>query len=120
MVERIAQAFEFHAVALHDRAADEIYLGGFDGLAGIDNALREAAVRSQFSRDEKSGLIITPIRLGRQPIASLALGGSSLSDPALQSLVNLVAIWLERALSEEAVNRPAAARRSEALTTPPL
>ena len=115
IVEQIAQAFEFPAVALYDRAADQIYLAGFDGLAGIDTALREAAVRSQFSRDEKSGLIITPIRLGRQPIASLALGGSSLSDPALQSLVNLVAIWLERALSEEAVNRAAVVRRSEEL-----
>src|SRR5260370_7735641 len=115
MVERMAQAFDFPAVALYDRAVDQICLGGLDGLGGIDTGLREAALRSQFSRDEKSGLIIPPIRLGRQPIASLALGGCSLSDPALQSLVNLVAIWLERALSEEAVNRAAVVRRSEEL-----
>jgi two-component system sensor histidine kinase KdpD len=115
IVEQIVQAFEFPAVALYDRAADEIYRAGFDGLPSMDAALREAAVRSHFSRDEKSRLIITPIRLGRQPIASLALRGTSLSDPALQSLVNLVAIWLERALSEEAVNRATVVRRSEEL-----
>lgn len=115
IVEQIAQAFEFPAVALFDRTADGIYRAGFDGLPAVDAALREAALRSQFSRDEQSRLIITPIRLGRQPIGSLALHGTSLSDPALQSLVNLVAIWLERAISEEEVNRATVVRRSEEL-----
>src|SRR5260370_10372758 len=115
MVERMAQAFDFPAVALYDRAADQIYLAGFDRFAGIDTALREAARQPQFTIDEMSVLIIAPSGRGRQPIASLALGGCSLSDPALQSLVNLVAIWLERALSEEAVNRAAVVRRSEEL-----
>ena len=115
IVEQIAQTFEFPAVALYERSTDEIYRAGFDGLPAVEAALREAAVRSQFSRDERNRLVITPIRLGRQPIGSLALRGSSLSDPALQSLVNLVAIWLERALSEEAVNRAAVATRSEEL-----
>jgi two-component system sensor histidine kinase KdpD len=115
IVQQIAQAFEFPAVALFDRAADGIYRAGFDGLPAVDAALREAALRSQFSRDDQSRLIITPIRLGRQPIGSLALHGTSLSDPALQSLVNLVAIWLERAISEEEVNRATVVRRSEEL-----
>lgn len=115
IVEQIAQTFDFPAVAVYDRSTDEIYRAGFDGVPAFDVALREAAVRSQFSRDEQAGVVLTPIRLGRQPIGSLALRGTSLSDPALQSLVNLVAIWLERALSEEAVNRAAVAKRSEEL-----
>jgi two-component system sensor histidine kinase KdpD len=56
-----------------------------------------------------------PVRLGGQPIGSLAIRDSSLSDAALQSLLNLVAIGLERALSQEAMNRAEVARRSEEL-----
>ena len=51
--------------------------------------------------------------LGGQPIGSLALEGSSLSDGALQALLNLVAIALERVRMEEAANRADAARQSE-------
>lgn len=115
IVDQIVQAFEFPAVALYDRGSGEIYRAGFDDRIAIDAELREAAIRSQFSRDESGKLVITPIRLGRQPIGSLAVRGASLSDAALQSLVNLVAIWLERALSEETVNRAEVARRSEEL-----
>jgi two-component system sensor histidine kinase KdpD len=115
IVEQIVQAFEFPAVALYDRGSGEIYRAGFDDLPAIDTELRGAAVRSQFSRDESSMLIITPIRLGREPIGSLAVRGAFLSDAALQSLVNLAAIWLERARSEETVNRAEVVRRSEEL-----
>ncbi len=114
IVQQIAQAFEFPAVALYDRGTGEIYRAGFDDMPEIDAELKDAALRSQFVRDE-SGFMITPIRLGRQPIGSLAIRGVSLSDAALQSLHNLVAIWLERALSEEAVNRAEVARRSDQL-----
>src|SRR5207245_9317302 len=48
-------------------------------------------------------------------MGSLDVRGASVSDAALQSLVNLAAIWLERALSEEAVNRAEVARRSDEL-----
>jgi two-component system sensor histidine kinase KdpD len=115
IVEQIAQVFEFPAVALYDRGADEIYLAGFDGAPAIVAELKETAVRSELFRDEARRLIITPIRLGRQPTGSLAVRGASLSDAALQSLVNLVAIWLERALAEETLNRAEISRRSEEL-----
>lgn len=116
IVEQIAQAFEFPAVALYNRGTGEIYRAGFDDpAAAIDAELKDAAVRSEFRRDDDRGLSITPIRLGRQPIGSLAVRGAFLSDAALQSLVNLVAIWLERALSEETLNRAEISRRSEEL-----
>ena len=115
IVHQIAQVFELPAVALFDRNSAEIYRTGADDMPDIEAKLHDAAVRSTLSRDENSGLVVTPIRLGGQPIGSLAMRGVSLSDPALQSLLNLVAIGLERALSQEAVNRAEVARRSEEL-----
>jgi two-component system, OmpR family, sensor histidine kinase KdpD len=115
VVEQIAQVFEFPAVALYNRGTGETFRAGFDEVAAIESELRDAAVRSELRRDDGRGLTITPIRLGRQPIGSLAVRGASLSDAALQSLVNLVAIWLERALAEETLSRAEVARRSEEL-----
>jgi two-component system sensor histidine kinase KdpD len=54
-------------------------------------------------------------RLGGEPIGSLAISGSQISDAALQSLVNLVAVGMEKARAQEAVNRAEVARQSEEL-----
>ena len=115
IVQNIAQAFEFPAVALYDRGSNEIYKAADGDLAEVEAKLREAALRSTSFRDGSTKFTITPMRLGGQPIGSLAIRDSSLSDAALQSLLNLVAIGLERALSQEAVNRAEVARRSEEL-----
>ena len=115
IVQNIAQAFEFPAVALYDRNSNEIYRAADGDLGEIEVKLREAALRSSSFREGNTRFTITPIRLGGQPIGSLAIRDSSLSDAALQSLLNLVAIGLERALSQEAVNRAEVARRSEEL-----
>ena len=115
IVQNIAQAFEFPAVALYDRNSNEIYRAADGDLGEIEAKLREAALRSSSFREGNTRFTITPIRLGGQPIGSLAIRDSSLSDAALQSLLNLVAIGLERALSQEAVNRAEVARRSEEL-----
>jgi len=115
IVQNIAQAFEFPVVALYDRNRNEIYRAADGDLTEIENKLREAALRSTSFRDGNTKFTITPIRLGGQPIGSLAIRDSSLSDAALQSLLNLVAIGLERELSQEAVNRAEVARRSEEL-----
>jgi two-component system sensor histidine kinase KdpD len=115
IVEQVTQTFKFSAVALYDRSSGHIYRAGFDDASAIDAPLKEAAVRSEVIHREGRSLTITPIRLGRQPIGSLAILGPSLSDAALQSLLNLVAIWLERAVAEESVNRAEISRRSEEL-----
>ncbi len=115
MVQQIAQVFAFSAMALYDRNSGEIYRAGFDDADDIDSRLREAAVRSVGIRDDSTLLTVTPIRLGGSPIGSLALRGGLLSDAALQSLLNLVAIGLERAISQRAVNRAEVARQSEEL-----
>src|SRR5581483_3901375 len=66
-------------------------------------------------REEELGLIVTPIRLGGEPIGSLAVCGGAFSDAALQSLLNLIAIGLERANSQQAVTQAEVARQSEEL-----
>jgi len=114
IVQSISQAFEFPAVALYDRSNDQVYRAAEGDLTELDTRLREAALRSTLG-DGASGFTIVPIRLGGQPIGSLAIRDSSLSDAALQSLVNLVAIGMERAASQEAVNRAEIAKRSEEL-----
>jgi two-component system sensor histidine kinase KdpD len=118
VVQQIARIFDFESVALYDRASREIHrvdAGDLDDMPDIESALRESAARSTVIRDESRRLIVTPIRLGEEPIGSLAVRGASLSDAALQSLLNLVAIGMERARSQETVNRAEVARQSEEL-----
>jgi two-component system, OmpR family, sensor histidine kinase KdpD len=57
------------------------------------------------------------VRLGSQPIASLALQGARLTDSVLQSVANLVAIGLERAKAQELAHEVEVSRRSERLRT---
>jgi two-component system, OmpR family, sensor histidine kinase KdpD len=115
IVKQIALAFEFSSVALYVRASGEVFRAGFSGIHDLDLKMREAAVRSSVVRDDLAGLVVTPIRLGGEPIGSLAVSSGALSDAALQSLLNLVAIGLERAHSQSAVNRAEVARQSEEL-----
>lgn len=115
VVQRVAQAFELPVVALYDRASNSIFRVTEIELPELDGRLKEAAHRSTSFHDGKSDLTVTPIRLGGQPIGSLAIAGSSLSDAALHSLLNLVAIGLERAISQDSMNRAEVARESEEL-----
>jgi two-component system sensor histidine kinase KdpD len=61
--------------------------------------------------------VITAIRLGSEPIASLALQGHETPDPVLQGIANLVAIGLERAKAQDLAHQVEAARQSEQLRT---
>src|SRR6185295_10192871 len=108
-------AFEFPAVALYNRGTGEIDLAGANDMAQVETRLREAATRSTVLHDASGQIIVTPIRLGGEPIGSLAVQGACISDAALQSLLNLVAIGLERTIAQEMVNRAEVARRSEEL-----
>ncbi|HLW78911.1 MAG TPA: ATP-binding protein, partial [Terriglobia bacterium] len=65
--------------------------------------------------DPAGRILVASIRLGGEPIGSIALRGPALSDTALQALANLVAIGLEKARSQEAANRAEASRQSQEL-----
>lgn len=117
MATQIVNAFECPAVALYDRKTGDVHLAGPEAFPNIDaiaSKLRESAIQSSVLR-EGDKILITPIRLGGEPIGSLALTHAFLSDAALQSLLNLVAVGLEKARAQEAVNRAQVARQSEEL-----
>jgi two-component system sensor histidine kinase KdpD len=115
IVRSIADAFELSAVAMYDQQTGTISRAGPAELAGVDEKLKEVARQGVLLRDEASGVIVAPVRLGRGPIGSLALKGPGFSDTVLHALVNLVAIGLERARGREASTRAEAARQSSEL-----
>lgn len=112
--QQIAQVCDFPGVALYIRGSGELYLTGFDESV-VGAMLRDSALRSVLLKDEERNLITVPIRLGGEPIGSLAIPAGAFSDAALQSLLNLLAIGLERANAQKAVNQAEVARQSEEL-----
>jgi two-component system sensor histidine kinase KdpD len=112
---QIARSFDLAAVALYDRASGDIHRAGPEEFSYPEEELRKAAVQGTFFRDPSTRTVVTAVRLGAEPIASLAIQGSDLSDSALQGLANLAAIGLERARVQEASNRAEAARQSDRL-----
>ena len=112
---RVAQSLGAAAIALYDRQSDQVYRSGPEDFADSNEELHQAAVQGTFFRDATAKTVITSIRLGAQPIGSLGLRGVDLSDSALQSLANLVAIGLERARAQEAASKAEAARQSDEL-----
>ena len=113
--KEIAQIFDLSSVALYECDTDAIYSAGPSDLPNAEEKLREAAMLGTLFRDEPSGITITPIHLGGQPIASLAISGHVLSDSALQAIANLVAIGLEKVRGQEAASQAEVAHRSEEL-----
>ncbi len=112
---QVAQAFNFAGVSLYERSSGEIYRAGVADLRDWDDRLREVALQGIFLQDPATGTVVTAIRLGSQPIGSIALRGVMLPDSALQSVANLIAIDLERSRSIDAANRADVARQSEKL-----
>ncbi len=112
---QIARTFDFPAVALYDVRSGEIHRAGAESLPGIEAKLREAVSQATVIQEAADKLTVTPIRLGGEPIGSLAVQGTFLSDAALQSVLNLVAVALERVRAQEAVNRAEVTRQSEEL-----
>ncbi|MDE3180245.1 MAG: DUF4118 domain-containing protein [Acidobacteriota bacterium] len=112
---KIAQVFEFPALALFDREGGEILRAGPEDMPGIEDKLREVALRGTLYQNSGEKITVAAIRLGGGPIGSIAWRGADLSDGALNSLSNLVAIGLERARGQEAANAAEAARQSQEL-----
>jgi two-component system sensor histidine kinase KdpD len=115
LADQASQSLGARAVALYDRATGSLYRSGPEDFPDLDDQLKQAAVQGTFFQNRATGTLITAIRLGAEPIGSLGIFGVELSDSALQSLVNLVAIGLERARAQEAASRAEAARQSEEL-----
>jgi two-component system sensor histidine kinase KdpD len=117
LARRFAETFELDAAAIYDSRSGEIYRAGPLDFEGMDSQLREAALQGTTFADPARQRVITAVRLGSQPIASLALQGTQMPDSVLQSVANLAAIGLERARSQDLAHEVEVARRSERLRT---
>ena len=114
LARHIADAFSLRAVGVYDQRTDTVAWAGPNDIANGHDKLREVARRA-VSIEDPSGLKMIAIQLGGQPIGSLAILDSGLSDTVVHSIANLAAIGLERARGQEATARAEAARHSSEL-----
>jgi two-component system sensor histidine kinase KdpD len=117
LARSLAQVFELRAVVLYDRRTGEFHRAGPAEFDGLDDQLRDSALQGTAFSDLGGGRVITAVRLGAEPIASLALQGSTMSDAVLQGVSNLVAIGLERARAQDLAHQVEVAQQSEQLRT---
>jgi two-component system, OmpR family, sensor histidine kinase KdpD len=115
LVRKLADIFQLSAASLYERRTGEFYRAGSSDLEFLDSRLREVALSGASDSNSQSNHMLTPVRLGSDPIASLAVQGSSISDSVLQGIANLVAIGLERARTQNLAQQIEAARQSEEL-----
>ncbi len=117
LARKLVEIFEFDAALLYDRRAGEIYRAGPSDFEGLEEHLRDAAVSGVSFSDADRRRVVTAVRLGSEPIASIALQGARLPDSVLQGISNLIAIGLERAKAQDLAHQVEVARRSEQLRT---
>lgn len=111
--QAIAQIFDSAAVVILDAKSGRSYRGGSGEVANWEPRLEEVSRVGSHQRQPEMDLDIWPVSLGGSPVGALAAVGVRASDGAVQSMLNLVAIALERVRMEEAANRAEAARQSE-------
>jgi two-component system sensor histidine kinase KdpD len=114
---KVVDIFHLNAAVLFDRRTGEYFRAGPAEFEGLDEQLRYAALNGTAFSDAESSRTITAVRLGSEPIASLALQGARMADSVLQGIANLVAIGLERARAQDLAHQVEAARQSEQLRT---
>ncbi len=111
----IAQVFELPGLAFYDRASDRIHRAGPRDIPVEAGKLRDTALNGTVFHDATTKTTIIPISLGGQPIGSLGIQGTEVSETALHAIANLTAITLERAHAQDVATRAEAARQSEEL-----
>jgi len=117
LVRKLADVFQFDAVVLYDRRGNEVYRAGPSDFEGLEDQLHDAARHGNSFTDPTGQRVIAAVRLGSDPIGSIALQGGRKQDSVVQGIANLVAIGLERARAQELGHEVEAARRSEQLRT---
>ena len=114
IVGQIVKAFQLPGVALADHSCGEICVAGTGHLGDLERVLRTGP-DNFIPADPGTPIIVSPVRLGDEEIGTLALYRSHLSEAALQSISNLVAIGLDRARAQHTMARAEAARQSHEL-----
>jgi two-component system sensor histidine kinase KdpD len=113
IAHRIAQVFETAGVSVFDREKDEIYAAG--SIEDLGTRLRSAAFDSTAYYEPDRKVSILPVSLGADPVGSLAICGTAISDTAVQAIGNVAAVTIERARTEAAASRIEAARQNDAM-----
>ncbi len=117
LIRKLAEIFQLGLAVMYDRRTEKFYRAGPDSeVEGLENQLRETALNGVTFLNDRS-CTFAAIRLGAEPIASLAVQGSRITDSVLQGIANLVAIGLERARAQDLAHEIEATRRSEQLRT---
>ena len=117
LARKLAEIFGLNSVVLFERRSGEFFRAGPKDVESMDEKLRDSAVHGTTFSDEKSDLIVTAVRLGSEPIASLGLQGQKMADSVLQGIANLVAIGIERARAQDLAHQVEVAKQSERLRT---
>jgi two-component system, OmpR family, sensor histidine kinase KdpD len=117
LIQKVAEVFKLSAAVLYERHTGAFYRAGPAEFEGLDDQLRDAALHNATYADPEKRRLITTIRLGSEPIGSVALQGSLMPDAVLQGMANLIAIGLERAKAQDLSQQMEAARRGEQLRT---
>ena len=113
IARQLVQVFDCPGAAVFDAASGQLQSAGPENLDGEADRLRQTAVHG--TRERSAETIVFPVSLGGRPIGSVAIRKLNLSDPALDSLANLIAIGLERSHNLKSASRAEAARQSEEL-----
>jgi two-component system, OmpR family, sensor histidine kinase KdpD len=116
LIRKLAEIFNLDLAVLYDRRTGEFYRAGLFELEGLEDQLQNPDLNG-ITRSNDQFCILTAIRLGSEPIASLAIKGSCITDSVLQGIANLVAIGLERARAQRLAHQIEATKRSEQLRT---
>ncbi len=113
LARQLVQVFDCAGAAVFDAASGELSAAGPESLETEFDRLRQTAVHG--SVDRSNPVLVFAVSLGGRPIGSAAVKGLPLSEPALESLANLIAIGLERSHNLQSTSRAEAARQSEEL-----
>ena len=117
LARKVVEIFGVSAAVLYDRRTGEMHREGPSEFEGLDDQLRDAASHGASFYDPERRRVITAVRLGAEPIASIAVQGPVIPDNVLQGIANLVAIGLERAKAQDLGHQIEAVRQSEQLRT---
>jgi two-component system sensor histidine kinase KdpD len=111
----MSEFFKVQGVVLYERHSGNTYSVGTGESQGLEEKLRTAASSESRSIEASSPYLIVGVSRGSEPVASMAVRGSSMPQSVLQSVANLVGIGLERARAEDLAREVEAARQSEQL-----
>ena len=109
----IARVFDLEEVAFYDAETQSTFRAGTGALIP-DSELEGVLTTGTMKR--ASGLSVTPVRLGGNPIGSLGLQGKApMTDTVVEAIANLAAISLERARAIERATMAEASKKNEEL-----